>query len=119
MNDVLLGSVAGCVATAPMTLAMEVLHRRLPPADVAWEHLSPSPTHTVCAYKGWASYYSLADGRPGGRDVAWTYPDPLHDALTVKDRVCFYAERTDLTVDGEPVPRPVSPWSSPRDQERF
>ena len=91
----------------------------LPPADVAWEHLSPSPTHTVCAYKGRASYYSLADGRPGGRDVAWTYPDPLHDALTVKDRVCFYAERTDLTVDGEPVPRPVSPWSSPRDQERF
>jgi hypothetical protein len=33
MNDVLLGSVAGCAATAPMTLAMEVLHRRLPPAE--------------------------------------------------------------------------------------
>lgn len=91
----------------------------VPASDVRMEHLTPSPTTTVCAYKGQASYYSLADGRHGGRDIAWTYPDPLHDALWVKDRVCFYAERTDLTVDGEPVPRPVTPWSSPQDQERF
>jgi hypothetical protein len=33
MKEVLLGSVAGCAATVPMTLAMEVLHRRLPPAE--------------------------------------------------------------------------------------
>jgi hypothetical protein len=33
MKDVLLGSVAGCVATFPMTWAMEALHRRLPPGE--------------------------------------------------------------------------------------
>jgi len=33
MNEVLLGSVAGCIATAPMTLAMELMHRRLPPPE--------------------------------------------------------------------------------------
>lgn len=91
----------------------------LPAADVRMEHLVPSPTTTVCAYKGQASYWSLADGRRGGRNIAWTYPDPLHDALWVKDRICFYSERTDLTLDGEAVPRPVSPWSSPEDQARF
>lgn len=91
----------------------------LPASDVNMEHLTRSSTHTVCAYKGQAWYFSLADGRPEGRDIAWTYPDPLHDALPVKDRICFYSERTDLTIDGEAVPRPVSPWSSPQDQERF
>jgi len=25
--------------------------------------------------------------------------------------VCFFTERVDLTVDGEEIPRPVTPWS--------
>ena len=56
---------------------------------------------------------------PAGRDIAWTYPDPLHDAAWVQDRLCFYSERADLTVDGVTHARPVTPWSSPADQERF
>lgn len=91
----------------------------LPAEDVAMQHLVASDTRTTCAYKGQASYFSLADGRPGGRDIAWTYPDPLHDAAWVKDRLCFYSERTDLSVDGVTHARPVTPWSSPADQERF
>jgi uncharacterized protein (DUF427 family) len=31
-------------------------------------------------------------------DVAWTYPDALHDALPVEDMICFYPEKVDLTV---------------------
>jgi hypothetical protein len=30
----------------------------------------------------------------------------------VKDYLCFYAERSDLTVDGVDVPRPDTFWSS-------
>ena len=71
----------------------------LPPADVRMELLTPSETHTRCAYKGTASYAS-ADGAP---DVAWFYPDPLHDALPVKDLLCFWRDAT-VEVDGEPVP---------------
>ena len=26
--------------------------------------------------------------------------------------ICFYAERADHRIDGEPVERPVSPWST-------
>lgn len=33
MNDTLLGAVAGCAATCPMTWAMELLHRQLPPEE--------------------------------------------------------------------------------------
>jgi uncharacterized protein (DUF427 family) len=65
-----------------------------------------SDTHTGCAYKGIASYLS-SDGAP---DVAWFYPDPLHDAAPVKDMVCFWRAATvyvddqavDTSMPGEP-----------------
>jgi uncharacterized protein (DUF427 family) len=91
----------------------------LPREDVEMDLLVDSASRTICAYKGRASYFSLADGSTAGRDIAWTYPDPLHDAAWVQDRVCFYSERTDLTVDGVVHERPVTPWSSPADQARF
>lgn len=91
----------------------------LPRDDVRMELLSPSESRTTCAYKGHASYFSLADGRAGGRDIAWTYSEPLHEAAGVKDLICFYSERTDLRIDGVEVPRPVTPWTSPADQARL
>jgi uncharacterized protein (DUF427 family) len=96
----------------PMALYETSLPTRwyLPADDVRLDLLTPSPTRTVCAYKGEASYYSLASG--AAADVAWYYPDPLHDAARVRDLICFYAERTDLTVDGIDQQRPVTPWSS-------
>ncbi len=88
----------------------------VPPEDVRTDLLVPSETRSVCAYKGVASYLSTSDGAEPGRDVAWHYPAPLDDALRVRDHVCFWAERTDLVVDGEPVERPVTPWSRPDEQ---
>lgn len=70
----------------------------LPREDVRMDLLTPSDTRTVCAYKGVASYLSL-EGAP---DVAWFYPDPLHDALPVKDLVCFWRP-AQVHVDGEVV----------------
>ena len=70
----------------------------LPPADVRMDLLTQSATQTVCAYKGVASYFSAA----GADDVAWCYPDPLHDALQVKDLVCFWRPARVL-VDGVPT----------------
>jgi uncharacterized protein (DUF427 family) len=63
--------------------------------------LTPSETHTVCAYKGQASY--LSADLEGGADIAWFYPDPLDDAVPVRDLVAFWSERSHLTVDGERV----------------
>jgi uncharacterized protein (DUF427 family) len=59
---------------------------------------SSSDFHTVCAYKGTASYLS-AEGAP---DVAWYYPEPLHDADPVRDMVSFWRAAT-VYVDGVSV----------------
>jgi uncharacterized protein (DUF427 family) len=88
----------------------------LPPQDVRMDLLGPSPTRSVCAYKGQASYLSTVDGSAAGRDIAWVYPHPLDDARRVRDHVAFWNERTDLVVDGETVRRPVTPWSRPEEQ---
>jgi uncharacterized protein (DUF427 family) len=89
----------------------------IPRDDVRMDRLEPSSHRTTCAYKGHASYFSVAGAGEEGRAIAWTYPDPLHDALPVRDMVCFFAERSDLTVDGEQMRRPVTPWSPPREQQ--
>ncbi|MGH3636354.1 MAG: DUF427 domain-containing protein, partial [Mycobacterium sp.] len=79
----------------------------LPRTDVVVE-LEPTDTVSYCAYKGRASYYSVPDGPA---DVAWTYHRPLRDAEPVRDRVAFFDERVDVTVDGRRRERPVTPWS--------
>jgi len=80
----------------------------LPADDVRTDLLAPSDTRTFCAYKGEASYLSLA----GEADVAWTYRQPLREAAEITDRVAFFDERVDLVVDGERLERPVTPWSA-------
>lgn len=89
----------------------------LPPEDVRTELLEASTSTTICAYKGVATYSSLVGAGEAGRDLVWRYRRPLHDALRVKGHMCFWSERTDLLVDGELVPRPVTPWSPPEVQQ--
>lgn len=86
----------------------------IPAEDVDMTLLEPSEHMTVCAYKGHASYHSLVDGGAEGQNIAWTYHDPLHEVAHVKDLICFYSERTDLSVDGVEVPRPDTLWSPPK-----
>lgn len=81
-----------------------------PPGDVRLDLMSPSKTRTVCAYKGHAAYLTV-DGSPDGVDIAWTYEDPLHDALAVKGEIAFFSERVDLVVGGVERQRPATPWS--------
>ena len=88
----------------------------LPPGDVDLSRLAPSDTRSTCAYKGHASYLSTTDGQAAGRDIAWTYPEPLGDALRVRDHIAFWNERTDIHLDGELQSRPVTPWSTPQEQ---
>lgn len=79
----------------------------LPRADVVVD-LQPSDTVTYCAYKGRASYFSVPEGPA---DVAWTYRAPLREAEPVRDRIAFFDEKVDVTVDGRRHERPVTPWS--------
>jgi uncharacterized protein (DUF427 family) len=91
--------------------ALVLLESNLPPRwylqreNVAAE-LDASNTVTRCPYKGLASYYSVG----GETDLIWFYPDPLPEAIRIKDMLCFFNERVDLEVDGELLERPESPW---------
>jgi uncharacterized protein (DUF427 family) len=79
----------------------------LPPEDVRMDLLSGSDSHSLCAYKGEASYHSLE----GEDDIAWFYPDPLPDNAEIRDHVAFFNERADIEVDGERLDRPKTQWS--------
>ena len=61
----------------------------LPREDVRAE-LLPSDTHTICPFKGQASYHSvkLQDGTVV-EDLAWYYPHPLPGVREVADLLCF------------------------------
>ena len=51
--------------------------------------LRPSDTHTVCLWKGKASYYTLQLDGNTSPDAVWFYPDPKPDAKAVRNRVAF------------------------------
>jgi uncharacterized protein (DUF427 family) len=52
--------------------------------------LRPSETHTVCPWKGTASYYSLDVGGQVNHDAVWFYPEPKDAAKQITDRVAFW-----------------------------
>jgi len=83
----------------------------LPPDDVSLDLLSATDTSTGCPYKGVARYWSVTVDGEEHTDIAWGYDDPLPESAPVKGLICFYNERVDIEVDGEPVERPVSPFS--------
>jgi uncharacterized protein (DUF427 family) len=64
--------------------------------DVAMDLLRPSPTRTVCPYKGIASYYSAAIDGVEIKDIAWSYAEPMPEVGLIRDRLAFYPERVDL-----------------------
>ena len=83
----------------------------LPRDDVRMDLLAPSATTTVCAYKGQATYWSATIGATVVPDVAWSYPQPHNYATAVEGMLCFFNERVDISVDGQRLERPRSPWS--------
>jgi uncharacterized protein (DUF427 family) len=99
-------------SSRPMLLFETMLPTRfyLPREDIQAE-LTPTSTHTYCAYKGQASYWSVSAGGRTLTDVAWTYNEPLHDAAEVRGLVAFFNERVDVVLDGQRQDRPITPWS--------
>jgi len=79
----------------------------LPLPDVRMDLLTPSDTRTSCPYKGTADYWHVGEHR----DIVWIYRTPLPESQKVTGLACFYNEKVDLVVDGEPQERPSSPFS--------
>lgn len=81
-----------------------------PAEDVRLDLLTPSSHRTICAYKGHASYLSLAGQ---AEDIVWFYEEPLDEVSRIRGYYCFWSERSDLYLDGELQPRAVSVFSQP------
>jgi uncharacterized protein (DUF427 family) len=54
------------------------------------EYLKASETHTVCHWKGTASYYDLEVDGKTNRDAVWYYPNPSSLAKSITNRVAFW-----------------------------
>ena len=83
----------------------------IPSEDIAMDLLVHTATHTVCAYKGQASYWSARIGDTLLPDIAWSYPEPLQDAIPVRGLIAFLTERLDLTIDDVAQARSQTAWS--------
>ena len=83
----------------------------LPALDVRTDLLRPSDKHTVCPYKGTASYYSLDTGAALHEDIVWTYPMPIAECPELRDLLCLFNEHAEITVDGVLQERPHTSWS--------
>jgi uncharacterized protein (DUF427 family) len=75
----------------------------LPREDVRFDLLSPTQTHTTCPFKGQASYWSAQAGGQVLADVAWSYESPIPAAAGIAGLVCFYNDRVELTIGGQPA----------------
>ena len=59
--------------------------------------LEPSDTHTVCPYKGTASYWSVLADSGKLIDVVWSYPEAEDDAIRARGYLSFLHD--DLTIE--------------------
>ena len=88
----------------------------IPREDVRLDLFTPTDHRTRCPYKGLATEYWSWTGADVPPNIAWSYPDPLRAVHAIKDRVAFYNEAVDITVDGERLERPVTEFIKPRER---
>ena len=77
------------IAESDDTVVVEGNHY-FPLESVKRDLLRPSATHTVCSWKGTASYYDVVVGGAVNKDAAWYYPEPKEAAREIAGRVAFW-----------------------------
>ena len=100
---VLLGDTVLAETTRPLLLSETGLPNRfyIPAADVRQDLLEESDTHTVCPYKGTASYWTVSAGGRKLADAVWSYPQAEGDSAAVSGYLSF--RHDDLTIEvGQP-----------------
>jgi uncharacterized protein (DUF427 family) len=77
------------IAQSDDTIVVENNHY-FPRDSVRTELLRDSETHTVCPWKGTASYFSIEVDGQVNPDAAWYYPIPKDAAAEIKDYIAFW-----------------------------
>ncbi len=81
-NDVIL-------AESTETINIEGNHY-FPPHAIRKDYFHESDTHTVCPWKGTASYFNIVIDGKENKDAAWYYPDTKPGAKAIKDYIAFW-----------------------------
>jgi uncharacterized protein (DUF427 family) len=61
-----------------------------PPEALHRDLVRESSTHTVCGWKGTASYYDVVVDGQVNKDACWYYPDPKPAAANIKGHYAFW-----------------------------
>lgn len=77
------------LAESDKTVVVEGNHY-FPEDSINKEFFKPSETHTVCGWKGTASYYDIVAGGETNKDAAWFYPDAKDAAKEIENHVAFW-----------------------------
>jgi len=96
------------VAESDATIVVDG-YRYFPAASVQDDHLVASSHHSVCGWKGQASYYDVTAGTEPNRNAAWYYPDPKPAARMVDGYIGFWKG-----IGIEEAPTPAPPAHGPR-----
>ncbi len=77
------------IAEANETEVVEGNHY-FPGDSINREYFEPSETHTVCGWKGTASYYNVVVNGETNKDAALYYPETKPDAKNIEGYVAFW-----------------------------
>ena len=61
-----------------------------PPESVKKEYFKNSETHTICPWKGEASYYNVEVDGETNKDAAWYYPHAKEKAKNIENYIAFW-----------------------------
>lgn len=76
-------------------------YRYFPRSALRDEHFESSTHHSVCGWKGHASYYDVVVGGERNPNAAWFYADPKAEAQMVAGRVGFWRGVEMVAVDAK------------------
>ena len=72
-----------------------------PRAHVNFDLLEQTEHHSHCPFRGNATYWNLnVDGKVE-ENAVWSYQDPFHEALIIKDYLAFYQDRMDAVYEAD------------------
>ena len=77
------------LAESDDTVVVEGNHY-FPNESIRSEYFRKSDSHTICPWKGEASYYDIEVDGAVNRDAAWFYPEPKPAAANIRNRIAFW-----------------------------
>lgn len=77
------------LAESDNTMVVEGNHY-FPPESLNKQYFSKTRSHSLCPWKGLASYYTVTVDGVTNPNAAWYYPRPFPLARKLKNRVAFW-----------------------------